>query len=439
MSSAVAADSSGAERPPTLPELVRQLLPLSFSDAAMALADPLLAVVLTRMPNPTVHLAALGVVKSLAVFVESPIIMVLHASTALGGSPASRRALNRFVWILGGLLTLIMLALVVPLAYRWLAYTLYELPADVGAAAYWPLLLMFAWPGLIAFRRIHQGRLILQGRGKEMGAASLFRVGLFSLVLFGLSASGLGGATVGAAALMAGLALEAWLAYRWARRQPTPEEPGVDLPESVPAVARYYTPLALTMMVMWGGRAALVAILARSVDSQLALAAWAASWGFVILLGNLTRMVQQLVIKYARKVPVGRLFALGGVAGLTCTAGLALLAFSSPGLGLLGILLGGQPELLKAAQSVVAWSVPLPLLVAYQNVFQGYCISVGKSLWINIAGLVGVVLTVAVAWVGVSRGLPGATVAAVAVVLGLALEVAILGLLRPWSRLDLRV
>ncbi len=49
------------------------------------------------------------------------------------------------------------------------------------------------------------------------------------------------------------------------------------------AVACYYAPLALTMLLVWGGRAALVA-----------LAAWPAAGGFVVLVGNSTRMVEQL-------------------------------------------------------------------------------------------------------------------------------------------------
>jgi len=422
-----------ANSSPGLLQLGRQLLPLSLSDAAMAVADPMLAVTLTRLPAAEVQLAALGVVKAIAVFLESPIIMVLHASTALSGWLPSRRALGRFVAGLALALTLLLLALSLPQLYDWLMFEVYSLQAEVAGAARWPLLLFCLWPALIAWRRFYQGHLILQGQGRTMGMASLFRVGGFSLTLVVGAQLGIAGAALGATALMAGLVVEASLVFYWARRSPLPSrEPAKALPEDVPAVGRYYAPLALTMLLMWGGRAALVAILARAEDHALALAAWAASWGFVILVANLTRMVQQLVIKYADQVPAGRLFALGGWAGGLCSVLLLALGYTPVGQSFLQLLIGSDPALGAAAQQVVRYGLAVPLLVACQNVLQGFCIANHRNRWINGAGLVGVVVTLIGAQWGVLQGWPGATVGAVSVTLGLAAEVAILVAIRPW-------
>lgn len=418
---------------PTLAELAQQLVPLSLSDAAMAVADPLLAVTLTRLPGPEVQLAALGVVKALANFLESPIIMVLHASTALSGWAASRRALTRFVLLLAAGLTLLFLALSLPVVHLWLTRDVYSLVPEVAAATRLPLLLMCLWPAVIAWRRIHQGQLILQGRGKFMGMASLFRVGAFALTLWLGSRSGLAGSSLGALALMVGLWVEALLVVYWTRQEVLPDrEPATPLPTDFPGVSGYYAPLALTMLLMWGGRAALVAVLARAHDSELALAAWSASWGFVILIANLSRMVQQLVIKYARQVPAARLVALGTLAGGVCTLLLTLLGHSLPGRQLLAVLIGGDPRLLAAAQAVVGYSLWVPLLVAAQNVLQGFCIVAGRNTWVNGAGLVGVGLTLLAARWGVQQGWPGASVGAGAVALGLLAEVALLASFRPW-------
>ena len=421
---------------PGMRELARQLLPLSLSDAAMALADPLLAITLSRLPAPTTQLAALGVVKAVAVLLESPIIMVLHASTALGSRRPSREALRRFVVILASLLTVVLLLLSLPAPYAWLSRSVYNLSEDLADAAHLPLLLMCLWPALIAWRRIHQGHLILQGRGRAMGSASLARLGTLALLLFGGSQMGFMGATVGALALMGGLVVETYLVYRWSRQEDVSERPpATPLPETVPAVAVYYAPLALNMLLMWGGRAVLVAILARAVDSKLALAAWAASWGFVILIANLTRMVQQLVIKYALTVPASRLIGIGTWVGLACSLGLAALGYTPAGHSLLRGLIGGEPTLWQAAREVVEWSILVPLLVAYQNVLQGYCIVVGKKGWVNVAGLAGMTVTLAAAWYGINTDWPGATAGAVAIVVGLSLEVLVLLAIRPWTRL----
>lgn len=401
----------------------------------MAVADPLLAVTLTRMPGPEVQLAALGVVKALANFLESPIIMVLHASTALSGWAPSRRALARFVLLLSSLLTALFLLLSLPAVHAWLTDAIFSLVAPVAAATRLPLLLMCLWPAVIAWRRIHQGQLILQGRGKFMGLASIFRVAAFALTLLLGSRLGLAGASLGALALMGGLWVEAWLVVYWTRQQPLPDqEPAAPLPTDLPGVSAYYAPLALTMLLMWGGRAALVAVLARAQDSELALAAWSASWGFVILIANLSRMVQQLVIKYARQVPAARLAALGLLAGGSCSLLLTLLGHSGAGRQLLALLIGGDPRLLAAAQTVVGYSLLVPLLVAGQNVLQGFCIVSGRNTRVNGAGLAGVGLTLLAAGWGVQQGWPGASVGAGAVALGLLAEVTLLSAFRPWRQ-----
>ena len=232
---------------------------------------------------------------------------------------------------------------------------------------------------------------------------------------------------------MGGLWVEALLVVHWTRQQPLPDqEPATRLPTDLPGVSVYYAPLALTMLLMWGGRAALVAVLARAHDSELALAAWSASWGFVILIANLSRMVQQLVIKYARQVPAARLAGLGLLAGGACSLMLATLGHSGPGQQLLALLIGGDPRLLEAAQAVVGYSLLVPMLVAAQNVLQGFCIVAGRNTWVNGAGLVGVALTLLAARWGVQQGWPGASVGAGAVALGLMAEVALLASFRPW-------
>ena len=61
---------------------------------------PALSAVIARLPNPVVNLAAYGgVVFPLALIIESPIIMLLAASTALCKDWASYRKLYRFMMV----------------------------------------------------------------------------------------------------------------------------------------------------------------------------------------------------------------------------------------------------------------------------------------------------------------------------------------------------
>ena len=81
----------------TVSRLMRQLVPLAMSDVIMALGDPLQISTVSRLGNPKASLAAMGVVKALANFLERPIIMILQTSTALSGDRRARHCLARFV------------------------------------------------------------------------------------------------------------------------------------------------------------------------------------------------------------------------------------------------------------------------------------------------------------------------------------------------------
>lgn len=421
-----------AANPPgdvTVASLLRQLLPLALSDVIMALGDPLQTTVLARLPEPRLSLAAMGIVKAVAHFLESPIIMVLHASTALTGGRRSRESLWRFVLLLIALCSGLFLLLNLPAIYDWLLQDVFGATAEVAAQARPAMLWMVVWPAFIAWRRYFQGMMIRANQGKWLGWASVGRLTAFSsLLIFGLWEEGQG-ASVAARALVGGIFAEALLARYFAYRSgaaapPSEQDPG--LPQTVPAVAHYYFPLASTMLVVWGGRALLVALVARAVDGPVALAAWPAAWGFCILVANSTRMVQQIIIAQAHQVPARLLLRFAAVAGIFCSVVLAGLAFTTPGERVLLGLLGGQKELYLAALPVLRVGFLLPLLVAAQNALQGFCIASGSNWKIQQATLVSLLATLVVTWCLIASRWPGALCAIWGMMVGLSLEVAVL-------------
>lgn len=419
----------------TLGWLWRRFWPLSLSDVVMTAGDPLQSMALTRLPDPQLNLAAIGIVKALANFVESPIIMVLHASTALTGSNASRRSLARFVCILALALTALFALLAWPPLYRWTLTHGYEADATLSARAFPALVIMLSWPAVIAWRRYYQGMLIRHARGRYLAWASAGRLlALVSALVLGLHLQGLG-AVVAAASLMVSLLVEALLVTAFAvTTGATAWKPESDphLPASVPAVARYYAPLAQTMLLVWGGRAALVALVARAVDAPVALAAWPAAWGFVLLVGNSTRMVQQLIIAHERETTAGLLLRFTGLVGLGCSGLLAALSFSQGGQQLLLHMLGGDAPLVSAALPVLQLGSLCPILIALQNAHQGYGILRGRNRHLQRAALAGIVLTLSVTCVLIRFQVPGALAAMLGMVVGLAAEVLYLTSLRNW-------
>ena len=65
----------------------------------MAIEQPAITAVIARLPEPELNLAAFGVTFSLALIVESPIIQLLTAGTALPKGKQSYERLLRFTHI----------------------------------------------------------------------------------------------------------------------------------------------------------------------------------------------------------------------------------------------------------------------------------------------------------------------------------------------------
>lgn len=414
----------------TVFRLMRQLVPLAMSDVIMALGDPLQISTVSRLGNPKASLAAMGIVKALANFLESPIIMILQTSTALSGDRRARWCLARFVLVLALICSGTFLALSAHGLYEWVYLQVFGATPEIAAAARPAMLWMVFWPAFIAWRRYYQGIMIRNKQGRWLGWASIGRLSAFaSLLLIGYWQNGLGPA-VAARALVGGLLAEALLAQVFAYRSGSvasfASQQDPKLPQSLPALTSYYLPLASTMMIVWGGRAMLVAVVARAVDGPLALASWPAAWNFLLLVANCTRMVQQIIIAHVREMRFETLLRFAATAGLWASGLMVVLAFSGAGGRVLSGLLGNQEELYATALPVLRIGCLLPLLVALQNACQGFCIVAGKNWRIQQATM-GSLLTTLLVTLGLTAVGTSGTVAAIwGMMLGLVAEVLIL-------------
>ncbi len=87
----------------TTKEVLRAWWPLAMSWLLMALELPAISAVVARLPAPEANLAAYGgVVFPVALIIESPVIMLLAASTALSRDQESFRRLRGYMmWAAG--------------------------------------------------------------------------------------------------------------------------------------------------------------------------------------------------------------------------------------------------------------------------------------------------------------------------------------------------
>jgi progressive ankylosis protein len=408
-------------------KLWQQFIPLSLSDVSMALGDPLTTTTLAHLPDARNNIAAVGVAKAIAIFCESPIIMLLHASNALAPTQLSRRALWKFALIASGAMSLLLALTTLPSIFEIVGEGWLGVSPSLSSTIRSTLAIVILWPFAIGWRRYFQGLLIHSGQSNAVAQAGIIRL----LVVGGILAGGFtlkaNGAVVAAMSLVWGVIAEAVAVTYLARKLGATKLPEIistpELPQDLAGVWKFYAPLGGTMMLGWGARAALVGIVARSNDGSIALAAWPAAWGLVLVIANSTRMVQQIIIRNRKLIPDRVLIIFAISVGIVCS--LILLAVSGTPISEVAIsyFIGSDTELIARVRPVLLICVLMPLLVSVQNALQGFLVSEGRTWGVNQAAWIGAIVMLGSAYLASQLGQNGAIAAAVGMILGNAIEI----------------
>ena len=229
-------------------------LPLAATWFMMALEGPYIAAIVARMPGAERSLAAFGVATSLAWLVESPIMMLFSAATALVQDRASYLALRRFANLLNAVVTAGMIVLSLPPVFRFVGERLIGLPHDISQMANAATTILIFWPAAIGYRRFYQGVLVRHHLTRRVAYGTVVRLTSMSVTAAALALNTrLPGATIGACALIAGVVFEA-LASRWMARHIVKSIVDSEAVASgtllrLREIARFYYPLALTSVL----------------------------------------------------------------------------------------------------------------------------------------------------------------------------------------------
>jgi hypothetical protein len=228
--------------------------PLAATWLMMALEGPYIAAIVARMPAAAHSLAAYGVATSLAWLIESPIMMLLSAATALVRDRASYLALRRFATILNALVTLGMIMLALPPVFRFVGETLIGLPPEIARLTHLATVIMIPWPAAIGYRRFYQGILVRHHLTRRVAYGTVVRLVSMSATAALLAVPlELPGAVIGACALLAGVVFEAaasrWMARHVVRDLMAGSEAAEGTLLRFAEIAAFYFPLALTSML----------------------------------------------------------------------------------------------------------------------------------------------------------------------------------------------
>ena len=337
----------------------------------MASEGPFVAAVIARLADPKFNLAAYGVAFAFAILIESPVIMLMSAATALAEDSATYRKLRHFTYGLCALSTGTLLFVLIPPVYDWLMDTVIGLPQEVADLTYGALWIFLPWATAIGYRRFVQGLLIRSGRTRLVALGTVVRLTTMAataLILYrGFS---LPGAWVGAAALTTGVCLEAIAARIMAittiRQLLAIHTPGPEASEPLGygAIARFYYPLALTSLIGLTVQPLLTFFMGRALSPIESLAVFPVVHALSFLFRSLGLSFQEaaLALMGRRHEHFPELARFGLWLGLLSSAALGLVAFTPMASVWFGTISGLSPELIGFALVPARLLVPLPAL-----------------------------------------------------------------------------
>lgn len=419
---------SQSSPPLTLSRITRTWWPLAASWLLMGAELPVLSAVVARLADPEINLAAYGgVVFPLALIIESPVIMLLAASTALSKDGASYRKIWHYMMAAGALLT----ALHVLVAFTPLYYVVVRgilgVPEAIIEPARIGLMIMTPWTWSIAYRRFNQGVLIRFGHSRSVGVGTVIRLTADMAVLaIGLAVGTIPGIVVATVAVAAGVVSEAIFAgirVRPVLRVELCVQPPVEPPLTYAAFFAFYIPLVFTSLLTLLAQPIGSAALSRMPEALPSLAVWPVVTGLVFMARGLGIALNEVVVALLDE-PDARpalrrftlLLALGttGVLALVAATPLSRLWFQN--------VSALSPELAALARLGLWVALPMPALSTLQSWYQGAILhsrrtrGITESVAIFLAASAAV-LVAGVAWGGLTGlyvGLAGMVVATLA-------------------------
>lgn len=404
-------------------------LPLAASWLLMGAEMPFLNAAIARLGEAERMLAAFGIVGSLSITIESPVIMLLTTSTALARGRQSYRMLRKFTWhLMLGTTVLHLLIGWTPLfdvvVREWMG-----VPEGIVEPVRLGMRIMVLWSAAIAWRRFKQGVMIRFGLTRFVGAGTLLRLMVSAGTGLALALPGrVPGVAVAAYALSTGVIAEAAYAH-WVTRGITAQKFGPGTPDPAGSrlgyaeLVRFHWPLAASTLLYLLSQPLIAAALARGVHPELTLAAWPVASGLLFITRAPVLALPEVVIALIDENGSSKALRDFCVrVGLVCSGLLGLIAFTPLAQGYFRTLMGVNEELASRAVLGGQIGLLLPLVYGFQSWLRGYLSARRATGPMTLAMILNLLTMAGVLFVGVALAAPGVALAAFALTLAAGVE-----------------
>ena len=403
-------------------------LPLAMSWLLMSFEGLWIQGVIGRKPDSETQLAAFGLMFSLCVLIETPVIMLLATSNALSRDRQSFRVLWRFMMGVNMFVIAVAALMAFTPALDFYLGRLLNVPAHIIEATRPGMRVMLLWGAFIGYRRFHQGVIIRYGNTRYIVFGTVLRALVSGSVAIGLGAvTTIAGAVVGAIAFMMAMAAETIYTYIVSRPDVRRLLQRARAPGTAPLTQgdalRFHLPLAATSVVTLLVSPVIERGLASMPDAAQSLAAWPVIFTIMLITRSGGMAFQEVVISLNESEERHRLlrnFTLR--LGLTLSLIMTLFAFTPAIDFYLRAVLQTPPHLRDLVLVGAQAGIMLPLLTTLQSYLRALLMLSHKTAAIYQAIVLGFVLTAVTVWGGIALGMHGILAASLGLTFGLTVE-----------------
>lgn len=379
-------------------------IPLAIMWLIMGVEQPTMTAVIARMGDATRNLAAFGVAFSIALVIESPILQLLTAATALTDDRQRYRRLLHFMHASAILLTLLHLIVGATPLFALLVRVLLRVPEEVIEPSRLAFLTLVPFSAAVGYRRLWQGTLIKYGRTGAIPVTMVARlIATVATLVAGFYFDLLPGHILASAAILSGVVVGALGSYLFFKAGVDREIPDRGEAGSLSwrELLSFYVPLSMTSVIFLAARPLLTFGIARSLLPLASLAVWPVIQGYLFLYNSIGLSYQEAAVALLGRHEENRVVMdrFAWVLGTGLSALFLLTAVTPLGEAWFTSVSGLEASLLGLTDGALLILAVAPLLVARKSWYRGELVHQGKTRFLAWAVSMHTVVLLLLVWI----------------------------------------
>lgn len=375
-------------------ELIIFFIPIALSTMIMMTSHTIINSAMARTVNAAAAIAGYAVAKSVFNMIQSPTMSIRRMFMTMYQDRTIYQRANKVGAIIVAFSTITMLILLVTPLGRYVLVDIMGLDAALVPGAIQTLMVFAIMPILSMTRSVYQALITLQRKTYLLTLSTIFRIAIMLVLAFTIVQTGfIKGSVVGAVILTTGMASETLFVYVTGRKlkHQLPEQSKQSQSMTTDKIWWFFIPLVAAQFIHSFSQPGINAGLARTINPEVALAAYSVAYSFALIFIVMFTRMHQLVLVFVKNkrdwVKVRRFSVCLGVMNSVV---LLTIALTPLGEWVMQYLIGVDAQLTAMVLKSVAVLAIAPLILSLNESYVGVLMACNRTKGITMSKVISV-------------------------------------------------